>query len=27
MPKGDPPLAEDLIDTIATWICQGAGDN
>jgi len=27
MPKGDPPLAEDLIDTIATWICQGADDN
>ena len=27
MPKGDPPLAENLIDTIATWICQGAADN
>lgn len=27
MPKGDPPLADNLIDTIATWICQGAEDN
>lgn len=27
MPKGDPPLAENVIDTIATWICQGANDN
>ena len=27
MPKGDPPLAENLIDTISNWICQGAGDN
>jgi len=27
MPKGDDPLAEKLIDTIATWICQGADDN
>jgi len=27
MPKGDPPLAPALIDTIATWICQGAEDN
>ena len=24
MPKGDPALAPELIDTIATWICQGA---
>jgi hypothetical protein len=27
MPKGDPPLAPELIDTIASWICQGAEDN
>lgn len=27
MPKGDPALAPELIDTIATWICQGAEDN
>jgi hypothetical protein len=27
MPKGDPPLAPELIATIATWICQGAEDN
>jgi len=27
MPKGDPPLAPELIDTIATWICQGAQNN
>jgi hypothetical protein len=27
MPKGDAPLAENLIDTIATWICQGADEN
>jgi hypothetical protein len=27
MPKGDPPLAPELIDTIATWICQGAENN
>ena len=27
MPKGDPPLAENVIDTIATWICQGADEN
>lgn len=27
MPKGDPPLAPELIDTIATWICQGADNN
>ena len=27
MPKNAPPLSENLIDTIATWICQGADDN
>jgi hypothetical protein len=27
MPKGDPALAPELIDTIATWICQGAENN
>ncbi|MGB5550240.1 MAG: hypothetical protein WBO74_07075, partial [Thermoanaerobaculia bacterium] len=27
MPKGDPALTPELIDTIATWICQGAEDN
>jgi hypothetical protein len=27
MPKGDPPLAPELIDTIAAWICQGAANN
>jgi hypothetical protein len=27
MPKGDPPLGPELIDTIATWICQGAKNN
>ena len=27
MPKGDPPLAGSLIDTISTWICQGAPNN
>jgi hypothetical protein len=27
MPKGDPPLPTELIDTIATWICQGAENN
>jgi hypothetical protein len=27
MPKGDPPLAPEIIDTIAVWICQGAEDN
>jgi len=27
MPKGDPPLAGSLIDTISTWICQGAQNN
>lgn len=27
MPKGDAPLAPELIDTIAGWICQGAEDN
>lgn len=27
MPKGDPALAPELIDTIATWICQGADNN
>jgi hypothetical protein len=27
MPKGDSPLAVELIDTIAAWICQGAANN
>jgi hypothetical protein len=27
MPKGDPALDPELIDTIATWICQGAENN
>jgi hypothetical protein len=27
MPRGDGPLAPELIDTIATWICQGAENN
>jgi hypothetical protein len=27
MPKGDPPLAPELIDTIAAWVCQGAENN
>jgi len=27
MPKGDAPLAPELIDTIATWVCQGAENN
>jgi hypothetical protein len=27
MPKGDAPLAPALIDTIAIWICRGAGNN
>lgn len=27
MPKGDAPLAPELIDTIAIWICQGAENN
>ena len=27
MPKGDPPLAGSLIETISTWICQGAQNN
>jgi hypothetical protein len=27
MPKADPPLAPELIDTIAAWICQGAENN
>lgn len=27
MPKGDAPLAPEIIDTIAIWICQGAANN
>jgi hypothetical protein len=27
MPKGDPALAPELIDTVAIWICQGAENN
>lgn len=27
MPKGDAPLARELIDTVASWICQGAENN
>jgi len=27
MPKNAPPLAPEVIDTIAAWICQGAENN